>query len=87
VACFKALLSPINGDKERAIKKSASEDVCAVSATLRVVSRFERNTEYKTLFGIAFHQILNFFFFTKIECGLYFLDRFDLLMSKIIFKK
>jgi len=86
VACFKALLSPINGDKERAIKKSASEDVCAVSATLRVVSRFERNTEYKTLFGIAFHQILNFFF-AKIECGLYFLDRLDLLMSKIIFKK
>jgi hypothetical protein len=55
MACFKALLSPINGDKERAIKKSASEDVCAVSATLRVVSRFERNTEYKTPFDIAFH--------------------------------
>jgi hypothetical protein len=29
----------------------------------------------------------NFFFFTKIECGLYFLDRFDMLMSKMIFKK
>jgi hypothetical protein len=28
-----------------------------------------------------------FFFFAKIECGLYFLDRFDVLMSKIIFKK
>jgi len=28
-----------------------------------------------------------FFFFAKIECGLYFLDRFDMLMSKIIFKK
>ena len=28
-----------------------------------------------------------FFFFTKIECGLYFLDRFDVLMSKIILKK
>ena len=27
------------------------------------------------------------FFFAKIECGLYFLDRFDVLMSKIIFKK
>jgi hypothetical protein len=44
----------------------------------------------KGLFGIefvtAFHQILNFFF-AKIECGLYFLDRFDMLMSKIIFKK
>jgi len=52
VACFKALLyallSPINGDKERAIEKSASEEVCAVSATLRVVSRFERNTECKS---------------------------------------
>jgi len=44
------------------------------------------------LFGIAFvtvfHQILKFFlFFAKIECGLYFLDRFDVLMSKIILKK
>jgi len=52
VACFKALLSallsPINGDKERAIEKSAREEVCAVSATLRVVSRFERNTECKS---------------------------------------
>ena len=42
------------------------------------------------LFGIVFvtvfHQIL-IFFFAKIECGLYFLDRFDVLMSKIIFKK
>jgi hypothetical protein len=28
-----------------------------------------------------------FFFFAKIECGLYFLDRFDVLMSKMIFKK
>jgi len=41
-------------------------------------------------FGIAFvtvfHQILNFFFI-KIECSLYFLDRFDVLMSKMIFKK
>jgi hypothetical protein len=37
-------------------------------------------------FVTAFHQILNFFF-AKIECGLYFLDRFDVLMSKIIFKK
>ena len=26
-------------------------------------------------------------FFAKIECGLYFLDRFDVLMSKMIFKK
>jgi hypothetical protein len=26
-------------------------------------------------------------FFAKIECGLYFLNRFDVLMSKIIFKK
>jgi hypothetical protein len=35
----------------------------------------------------AFHQISIFFFFAKIECGLYFLDRFDVLMSKMIFKK
>jgi hypothetical protein len=48
---------------------------------------------YKSLFGSAvepaFDQISNFFnfFFAKIECGLYFLDRFDVLMSKMIFKK
>jgi len=30
---------------------------------------------------------LNFFFFAKIECGLYFLNRFDVLISKMIFKK
>jgi len=31
---------------------------------------------------------LNFeFVFAKIECGLYFLDLFDVLMSKMIFKK
>jgi len=45
----------------------------------------------KRLFGSAvepvFHLISNFFFFAKIECGLYFLDRFDILMSKMIFKK
>ena len=31
--------------------------------------------------------IFQTFFFVKIECGLYFLDRFDVLISKIIFKK
>jgi len=34
------------------------------------------------LFSIEFQ-----FFKKKIECGLYFLDRFDVLMSKMIFKK
>jgi hypothetical protein len=34
----------------------------------------------------AFPKILNFFF-TKIEYGLNILDRFDVMMSKIIFKK
>jgi len=34
----------------------------------------------------AFQRILNFFF-AKIECGLYLLDRFDVLISKMIFKK
>ena len=41
-------------------------------------------------FGIAFvppfRPNLNFFF-VKIKCGLYFLDRFNVLISKIIFKK
>jgi len=49
-------------------------------------------TTSKVAFGSAFLPVfcenLNFFFFfAKIECGLYFLDRFDVLMSKIIFKK
>ena len=35
----------------------------------------------------GFLKKFNFFFFAKIECGLYFLDRFDVLMSKMIFKK
>jgi len=34
----------------------------------------------------AFLKILKIFFI-KIEYGLYVLDRFDVLMSKIIFKK
>jgi hypothetical protein len=33
----------------------------------------------------VFDQI-SIFFCAKIECGLYFLDRFDVLMSKMIFK-
>jgi len=35
----------------------------------------------------CFWSNFNLFFFAKIECGLYFLDRFDVLISKIIFKK
>jgi hypothetical protein len=46
-------------------------------------------SSFKSLFGSAiepaFDQIL--IFFAKIECGLYFLDRFDVLVSKMIFKK
>jgi hypothetical protein len=43
---------------------------------------------FGTAFVPAFPPNLNFFFFfAKIECGLYFLDRFDVLMSKMIFKK
>ena len=37
-------------------------------------------------FNLLFNKF-QFFFFAKIERGLYFLDRFDVLMSKIIFKK
>ena len=52
---------------------------------------YSRRSISKSSFGIvfvtAFHQILNIFFFAKIECGLYILDRFDVLMSKMIFKK
>jgi hypothetical protein len=37
-------------------------------------------------FNLRFAKFKNFFF-AKIECGLYFLDRFDVLMLKMIFKK
>jgi hypothetical protein len=36
---------------------------------------------------VAFSKNLNFLFFTKIKYNLYVLDRFDVLMSKMIFKK
>jgi hypothetical protein len=40
------------------------------------------------LFNLFFGEFqIFFFFFAKIECGLYLLDRFDVLISKIIFKK
>jgi hypothetical protein len=44
----------------------------------------------KGTFGTVFVPVFRanlIFFFVKIECDLYFLDRFDVLMSKIIFKK
>jgi hypothetical protein len=37
--------------------------------------------------NLFFTEFQFYFFFAKIECGLYFLDRFDVLMLKIIFKK
>jgi len=46
----------------------------------------DREDKIGIAFVTAFCYILNFFF-AKIECGLYFLDRFDVLMSKIFFKK
>jgi hypothetical protein len=40
------------------------------------------------LFNLLFSEFqIFFFFFAKIECGLYLLDCFDVLISKIIFKK
>jgi len=39
------------------------------------------------LVQVVFLVIFLNFFFTKIEYGLYVLDRFDVLMSKIILKK
>jgi hypothetical protein len=36
---------------------------------------------------LVFNWILNLFFFVKIEYNLYFLDYFDILILKIIFKK
>ena len=37
--------------------------------------------------SISISLNFDFFFVAKIECGLYFLDRFDVLMLKMIFKK
>jgi hypothetical protein len=56
----------------------------------RLVKREKNANVGISLFGSAvksvFDQIL-IFFFAKIECGLYFLNRFDVLISKMIFKK
>jgi len=45
----------------------------------------------KSLFGSALNlYLIKFyfiFFFVKIKCGLYFLDCFNILILKIIFKK
>jgi hypothetical protein len=42
----------------------------------------------KSLFGSALNLYLTkfYFFFVKIECSLYFLDCFNVLILKIIFK-
>jgi len=58
-----------------------------------IIGKTNSSQHSKRLIGSAvepaFHRIsiFFFFFFAKIECGLYFLDRFDVLMSKMIFKK
>jgi len=39
------------------------------------------------LFNLFFGEFQFFFFVAKIECDLYLLDRFDVLISKMIFKK
>jgi len=57
-----------------------------IKSTFSRVPFFQINHFFGIVFVTAFHQILNFFF-TKIKCGLYFLDRFDVLISKMIFKK
>jgi len=41
---------------------------------------------WKRVCGCIFKNF-KIFFFTKIKYGLYVLDRFDVLMSKMIFKK
>ena len=46
--------------------------------------KYRNNLPFGTAFQMVFHQIL-FYFFIKIECDLYVLDRFDVLISKIIF--
>jgi len=57
-----------------------------IKSTFSRVPFFQINHFFGIVFVTAFHQILNFFF-AKIKCGLYFLDRFDVLISKMIFKK
>jgi len=42
-------------------------------------------TPFYIMFVTTFHQILKKKFIAKIECGLYFLDYFDVLISKMIF--
>jgi len=63
-----------------------------VSSRIQVLESLQQAAvqELLSLLGIAFvtvfRQILNFVF-AKIECGLYLLDRFDVLISKMISKK
>jgi hypothetical protein len=53
--------------------------------TLKYIYKFTIN-DCLTWFNLFLTEF-QFFFIAKIECGLYFLDRFDVLMLKIIFKK
>jgi hypothetical protein len=63
-----------------------------VSSRIQVLESLQQAAvqELLSLFDIVFvtvfRQILNFFF-AKIECGLYLLDPFGVLISKMIFKK
>jgi hypothetical protein len=62
-----------------------------VKSTLKSNHYHNKSGSFSRLFGnavqIAFSQVLNFFFLLKMKFFFMFSYRFDVLMSKIIFKK
>jgi len=72
-------------------KKKKKKTLCQYMVFLATVfpRLFYISERLALLFNLLFSefQIYFFFFFAKIECGLYLLDRFDVLISKMIFKK
>jgi len=71
------------GEKPKYIKVKHLDSIEMVTFCFLLVTR-ER---LALLFNLLFSEFQIFFFFVKIECGLYLLDRFDVLISKMIFKK
>ena len=60
---------------------------CRAVLHTRVVEPFVIDLEHVWLCGLTYFLVKFQFFLIKIKCGLYFLNRFDVLISKIIFKK
>jgi hypothetical protein len=76
-------LSPVDHDCRRHRQQSLP---LKRENTLFALVVFELGNVWYCVCTCVFSKF-EFFFFAKIECGLYFLNRFDVLMSKMILKK